>query len=384
MSPYKLENGLEGLDQDWIRIGSGLDQDCIRIGSGLDQDWIRIGSGLDQDWIRIGSGLDQDWIRTGFKRMFKVNFMMVLVGANAPILSSLHLTNPSIPGVVIEGDGAELTCSYRPSPGQYIDSIKWYLNSSEIYRIVPGLTTDRVLTFPVSGLKIDLPRSGLVKPGTHRLTLGSVDRRAAGRYVCQVTESSPPFRTQEMGAKLDIVVLPESTPFLSGLEPEYQDRSQLSASCSTSPAFPQPQILWYLNGQQMDGSDRTDCVYDLDSTLWSCISNFMMDLTLARQTIPSPSSLPVFQNASSNQLKNSTDILPTEPTEMRSLTSPPSSPTKLSLRCSMVILPNSSMIYSSLGYFRISKSPDPILGEPLTSSSSHAFFSVYLLICFRQ
>ena len=43
-----------------------------------------------------------------------------------------------------------------------------------------------MLTFPVSGLKIDLPRSGLVKPGTHRLTLGSVDRRAAGRYVCQV------------------------------------------------------------------------------------------------------------------------------------------------------------------------------------------------------
>ena len=130
----------------------------------------------------------------------------------------------------------------------------------------------------------------------------------------------------------------------------------------------------------MDGSDKTDCVYDLDSTLWSCISYFMMDLTLARP----PSSLLVFQNASSNQLKNSTDILPNEPTEMRSLTSPPSSPTKLSLRCSMAILPNSSMIYSSLGYFRISKSPDPILGEPLTSSSSHAFFSVYLLICFRQ
>ena len=134
----------------------------------------------------------------------------------------------------------------------------------------------------------------------------------------------------------------------------------------------------------MDGSDRTDCLYDLDSTLWSCISNFILDLTLARQTIASPSSLPVLQNASSNQLNNSSDLLPTEPTEMRSLTSPPSSPTKLSLRCSMVILPNSSMIYSSLGYSKITKSPDPILGEPLTSSSSHAFFSIYLLICFRQ
>ncbi len=44
---------------------------------------------------------------------------------------------------VVEGEGAELVCDYQPTPGQFIDSIKWYLNSSEIYRIVPSLTTDR-------------------------------------------------------------------------------------------------------------------------------------------------------------------------------------------------------------------------------------------------
>ena len=46
-------------------------------------------------------------------------------------------------GEVVEGDGAELTCSYTTTPGQFVDSIKWYFNTSEIYRIVPGLTTDR-------------------------------------------------------------------------------------------------------------------------------------------------------------------------------------------------------------------------------------------------
>ena len=46
-------------------------------------------------------------------------------------------------GSVEEGEGVELDCRYNPSPGQYIDSIKWYLNASEIYRIVPGLNDHR-------------------------------------------------------------------------------------------------------------------------------------------------------------------------------------------------------------------------------------------------
>ena len=49
----------------------------------------------------------------------------------------------SIAGVVEPGAEVVLTCSYTVSPGQYIDSIKWYLNSSECYRIVPGLHKDR-------------------------------------------------------------------------------------------------------------------------------------------------------------------------------------------------------------------------------------------------
>jgi hypothetical protein len=44
---------------------------------------------------------------------------------------------------VREGGRADLTCNYLASPGHYIDSLKWYLNSSEIYRIVPGLTENR-------------------------------------------------------------------------------------------------------------------------------------------------------------------------------------------------------------------------------------------------
>ena len=45
-----------------------------------------------------------------------------------------------LPGYVTGGGGTVMTCSYQLSPGQWVDSVKWYLNSSEIYRIVPSLT----------------------------------------------------------------------------------------------------------------------------------------------------------------------------------------------------------------------------------------------------
>ena len=65
-------------------------------------------------------------------QIFKANLTLIVI--NATLCTG---------GGVREGGRTELTCSYQASPDHYIDSIKWYLNSSEIYRIVPGLTQDR-------------------------------------------------------------------------------------------------------------------------------------------------------------------------------------------------------------------------------------------------
>ena len=76
------------------------------------------------------------------------------------VLNSINLVSVSVPGknnpdsspnlilfspsdLVRSGSPAVLTCSFMVSPGQFMDSVKWYLNSSEIYRIVPSLTKDR-------------------------------------------------------------------------------------------------------------------------------------------------------------------------------------------------------------------------------------------------
>ena len=98
-----------------------------------------------------------------------------------------------------------LTCAYSVSPGEYIDSIKWYLNNSECYRIVPGLTQDRVLTFAPGGDCISLPQSGILKPGTHRLVINNASQTCSGKYICQVTESRPPFKTEQAAAVLQVL-----------------------------------------------------------------------------------------------------------------------------------------------------------------------------------
>ena len=129
-----------------------------------------------------------------------------------------------IADIVQSGSQVILTCSYSVSPGEYIDSIKWYLNNSECYRIVPGLTQvppapywsaclmlssdwsqDRVLTFPPGGACISLPQSGILRPGTHRLVINNASQLCSGKYICQVTESRPPFKTEQAAAVLQVL-----------------------------------------------------------------------------------------------------------------------------------------------------------------------------------
>ena len=50
-----------------------------------------------------------------------------------------------ISGYIEEGGSCVLTCSYSLEPGEFVDSVKWFVNTTEIYRIVPGLTDFRYI-----------------------------------------------------------------------------------------------------------------------------------------------------------------------------------------------------------------------------------------------
>ena len=64
---------------------------------------------------------------------------------------------------------------------------------------------DRVLTFPPGGACISLPQSGILRPGTHRLVINNASQLCSGKYICQVTESRPPFKTEQAAAVLQVL-----------------------------------------------------------------------------------------------------------------------------------------------------------------------------------
>jgi hypothetical protein len=56
-----------------------------------------------------------------------------------------------------------MVCDYTVGQSEYVDSIKWYKDSLEFYRIVPNtpIERDRVVTFARPGIKLDKEKSGV-------------------------------------------------------------------------------------------------------------------------------------------------------------------------------------------------------------------------------
>jgi hypothetical protein len=60
----------------------------------------------------------------------------------------------------------------------------------------------RVVTFPVPGLSLSLPQSGLLTTGTHQLVIRNISRAVQGNYVCQVTYLAKLFNFRHICSRL--------------------------------------------------------------------------------------------------------------------------------------------------------------------------------------
>jgi len=252
--------------------------------------------------------------------------LLQLFLVNICILNSINVVNVSVPEMIPSGSRAVLNCSYTVSPGQFMDSVKWYLNTSEIYRIVPSLTKDRVLTFPLACLHVSLPQSGLLRAGSHRLVLEKVTEECQGTYTCQVTSGSPPFHTGAAGDHLGVSVLPPpgSHPVLAGVQHHYQLGQHLSATCTSPHSNPPARIQWTFNGEQVAANNS-------------------------------------FINWTTHGLATSISYLVIK-------LSSPRLPTTLTIICTSIL--GKKYREESVRLARLDKPSSPVLGEPLMSSKS--------------
>ena len=56
-----------------------------------------------------------------------------------------------------------MVCDYTVEAGEHVDSIKWYKDGHEFYRIVPNANReqDRVVDFKTTGVSLDKQKSGV-------------------------------------------------------------------------------------------------------------------------------------------------------------------------------------------------------------------------------
>ncbi len=61
------------------------------------------------------------------------------------------------------GQTVTMVCDYTVEAGEHVDSIKWYKDGHEFYRIVPNANReqDRVVDFKTTGVSLDKQKSGV-------------------------------------------------------------------------------------------------------------------------------------------------------------------------------------------------------------------------------
>ena len=79
------------------------------------------------------------------------------------VADALKIENVIFEEYAMYGATVTMVCEYQVGESEYVDSIKWYKDNSEFYRIVPhtSIEKDKVVTFNRSGINLDLQRSGV-------------------------------------------------------------------------------------------------------------------------------------------------------------------------------------------------------------------------------
>ena len=76
---------------------------------------------------------------------------------------ALQIEQVTFPDHAMYGQAITMGCGYSIGQSEYVDSIKWYKDNLEFYRIVPNtpIERDRVVTFNRPGIKLDKEKSGV-------------------------------------------------------------------------------------------------------------------------------------------------------------------------------------------------------------------------------
>jgi len=180
---------------------------------------------------------------------------------------SLTLTNLEFPSHVMLGQSTSLKCSFTREPSQKLDSIKWYKDGREFYRLHPH--NQKRQEFPTTGVTIDANLTSfhlLPQSGHHTVALLHTRLETTGSYRCQITEAQAPFHTEEQDKNLTVIIQPEKgSPRIHVSKSVVYLGQEAEVECWSDRSKPAAQLQFFLNGDRVPSDKVQDLKVSFES-----------------------------------------------------------------------------------------------------------------------
>lgn len=183
-------------------------------------------------------------------------------------VAALKLLRINVPSYTPRGKSAQLECRYDLETDK-LYTISWYKDNEEFYRYVPGGEPMKH-SYHVEGVKVDHRRSD-----QHQVVLQDVSLHSSGVYKCEVSAEAPTFNSVSAEGSMEVTVLPQEGPTITGEEKVYATGDVLALNCTSGKSHPAAHLKWFINGAQVEPDE--EMFFELHG-LYTVISSLRLQL----------------------------------------------------------------------------------------------------------
>ncbi|CAK1596570.1 unnamed protein product [Parnassius mnemosyne] len=173
--------------------------------------------------------------------------VLLVFGLFIVIATAHNITFLEVPQYGDPRWSADLVCHYVSEKGDPpLHSVKWYRDNNEIFRFTPEQQpTTRTFNTTAGG----------VSRGVCNMHSCSISVILPKRYdtkisfTCEVSTEGPRFAVVNQTKYLTVAVTLKEDPIITGASGSVQLGEDVLLNCSTSPAMPPANIVWYIDGK---------------------------------------------------------------------------------------------------------------------------------------
>ncbi|KAL0841592.1 hypothetical protein ABMA28_015251 [Loxostege sticticalis] len=164
------------------------------------------------------------------------------------IATAHNITSLDVPRYGDPHKDARLVCHYvndRDDPP--LHSVKWYRGNHEIFRFTPEQTPptrtfNTTLGEVTKGVcNLHSCAISVVLPKTYNTRIS---------FTCEVSTEGPRFAVVKQTKNLTVAVILKEDPVIIGAPSSVQFGEDILLNCTTGPAMPPANIVWYIDGKQ--------------------------------------------------------------------------------------------------------------------------------------